>query len=157
MVTLAELLPLFLVASLVLLSLVIVLRRSSNGASDARNGHTAATIDRLSIAWQQMLRDAIEDRDAWRELALRRGEQLGRMGVTPASRTEVEVLTELAKDIERRFSAEELDTLAFDVGIRPDSLPGETLPERARQLVMALDRRNRLSTLVAEVKRQRPD
>jgi hypothetical protein len=64
---------------------------------------------------------------------------------------------ELAVRIVEQFSREELDNLAFDIGIRADSLPGESVETRARQLVNMARRLGKLEMLEGRVKALRPE
>lgn len=56
-----------------------------------------------------------------------------------------------------RLDREELRTLCFDLGVNYDDLGGEGLSGKARQLVLFLQKRNRLTTLVEWLRRERPD
>jgi hypothetical protein len=55
------------------------------------------------------------------------------------------------------FNRDELDNLAFDIGIRADSLPGESVETRARQLVNMAKRTGKLEALEGRVTALRPD
>jgi len=54
-----------------------------------------------------------------------------------------------------RFSAEELRTLCFDLGIDIENLPGDTKPAKAQQLVEYMERRGQLDRLVAAIRAAR--
>ncbi len=56
-----------------------------------------------------------------------------------------------------RFSADELQNLAYDIGIDYDNLAGDTKSARARNLIEYLHRRGQLDTLVGWVQKNRPD
>ena len=58
--------------------------------------------------------------------------------------------------IRAHFSLEELDELAFESGIHPDEIPGETLGERARELVLYADNHGLLPVLVGTCQIKRP-
>lgn len=85
-----------------------------------------------------------------------RGEQLERAGITPIVRSEAELMSSIAKDLREGFSKEEVDGLAFDIGIKPDDIAGDTLPERARSLVLAASRQRKLMRLVNRMNEERP-
>ncbi len=67
------------------------------------------------------------------------------------------ILTELRQILATRFGASELRTLCFDLGMDYDDLPDEGKAAKARELVIHLERRNRISELVRAGKRLRPD
>lgn len=54
-----------------------------------------------------------------------------------------------------RFSAEELRTLCFDLGINHEDLPGDTKPAKAQQLVEYVERRGQTDRLVAAIRSAR--
>ena len=54
-----------------------------------------------------------------------------------------------------RFSAEELRTLCFDLGVDYDDLPGDTKPAKAQQLVEYTERRGQTDRLVAAIRSAR--
>jgi hypothetical protein len=56
-----------------------------------------------------------------------------------------------------RFSPSDLKTLCFELGVADEKLPGETHPDKARELIRYLERRARLDDLPAAVSRLRPD
>ena len=62
----------------------------------------------------------------------------------------------LAKRIAAGFSAEELDSLVFELGISRESLPGETGEKRAQELVRYMDSRGRINDLRRAVDENRP-
>lgn len=62
----------------------------------------------------------------------------------------------LARRVAACFSIDEIDTLAFEMGL-VGKVTGETLENRAASLVMAALRRGRLSELVAIARRERPN
>ena len=55
------------------------------------------------------------------------------------------------------YDVEELRTLCFQLGIAYDDLPGTTKSGRARELLLFLQRRQRLPELVDRGKRERPE
>ena len=55
------------------------------------------------------------------------------------------------------FSRDGVDGLAFDVGIDPESLGGETKAARARELVTAARQQGKLERLVEVCREFRPD
>lgn len=56
------------------------------------------------------------------------------------------------------FSSDELNQLAFDLGLKDEKLWGDvaTIDERARKLTIAMVHRNRLSELIDKVRELRP-
>lgn len=58
--------------------------------------------------------------------------------------------------IESYFSIEEIDDLAFNMGINPERIAGETIGERARGLVIIADNKGRLPGLLNECRKERP-
>lgn len=149
----AEALPILLVVGLLLISVLLVLRKNGNGAT---NGQATRELSDVAKGWRDLYEEAIEDRDSWREVAMLRGEQLDRAGITPIVRSEAELMSGIAKDMREGFSKDEVDGLAFDIGIKPDDLKGDTLPERARSLVLAASRQRKLMRLVNRMNEERP-
>lgn len=74
----------------------------------------------------------------------------------PAERVTVEYRTRLRQLLSEHFDREELRTLCFDLGIDYDELRGEGATNKARELVAYLERRSRITELVAIGKRLRP-
>jgi len=141
-----ELFPLIAVLSLTAISLVVILRR---------NGHSTET-SQVAGAYQTLLDDLRRERDQYREAYELMSAQMRTMGIQPASLDAMETLSRLARDIERQFSIDEMDALAMDIGIKPEHISGDTTESKARNLVMAADRRRKLERLVREVTAQRP-
>jgi hypothetical protein len=67
--------------------------------------------------------------------------------------TAVQIQTILAS----RFDLEELKTLCFRLGVAFDSLRGEGLEGKSRELVAYWQRRQQLAQLVSAIRRYRPD
>ena len=65
-------------------------------------------------------------------------------------------LVKLHETLNRYFDVEELRTLCFALGIDFDTLKGEGKANKARELIMYLDRRGRVSELIQNGKRFRP-
>jgi WD40 repeat protein len=63
---------------------------------------------------------------------------------------------ELYQLIIGRFSLSELKTLYFNLGIDIDDLPGQTRPEKARELVKYMDNKNQLTYLKETILQTRP-
>lgn len=59
-------------------------------------------------------------------------------------------LTELRDQLIEAFNLSELKKLCFDLDIRHESLPGETIDDKARELVAYCCRHGRLPQLVAK-------
>jgi formylglycine-generating enzyme required for sulfatase activity len=64
---------------------------------------------------------------------------------------------QLKQLLSERFEEEELRTLSFNMDIDYDNLPGRGKAAKARELVVYLERRDRLSLLVETGKKLRPD
>jgi len=65
-------------------------------------------------------------------------------------------LVPLRKLLGQYFSLSELHTLAFDLGISHDDLPGGTRPQFAESLILHCYRQNRLEALLQLCRAQRP-
>lgn len=65
--------------------------------------------------------------------------------------------TELTQAIGTQFDIREINDLAFQLGIEPDELEGETRQDRARALVRYVKRRKRLGELIALCRSLRPE
>jgi len=63
----------------------------------------------------------------------------------------------LHRILKSRLNLGEFKTLCFDLGVNYDSLGGEGLSGKARQLVLFLQKREALSELVEWLRRERPD
>jgi regulation of enolase protein 1 (concanavalin A-like superfamily) len=70
--------------------------------------------------------------------------------------TKQKYLVELYHKLDKHFDQSELRGLAFQLNIDFDNLPGESKMDKARELVQYLERRNRISELVALCLEQRP-
>lgn len=66
-------------------------------------------------------------------------------------------LSKLHRILSTRFSLEEFRTFCFDLGVNFDTLPGEGLKGKARELVMYCERHKRIRELIETGKRQRSD
>jgi len=76
----------------------------------------------------------------------------------PAGGTpERKLLAGLRQILVSRLDEGELRTLCFDLGVDYDNLPGEGKANKARELVIYLERRNRIGALVETGKSLRPD
>jgi len=62
----------------------------------------------------------------------------------------------LISQIANHFSLEELDELAFESGINPEMIAGETISERARELVSYAERRGSLGDVIRTCQIKRP-
>lgn len=65
--------------------------------------------------------------------------------------------TTLRDALAARFSLSEIETLCFDLGIDDEDVPGTTKSEKARELVRYMERRGRLSDLIAAIRKARPN
>lgn len=80
-------------------------------------------------------------------------EQVGKVDMSK----DLSTLPRLRQLLAHHFDASELHTLCFDLGVDYDDLRGEGKSDKARELVAYLDRRGRLSELVALARRLRPN
>lgn len=62
----------------------------------------------------------------------------------------------LLENLVNCFSDGELNTLCFNIGIDYQDIPGANKNDRARELIMYVERRGDLQKLVSECQRQRP-
>jgi tetratricopeptide (TPR) repeat protein len=76
--------------------------------------------------------------------------------VEPLAAREQATLAQLRQNLIDYFGEGELRTLSFDLGIDYESLPGEGKADKARELVVTLQRHTRLAELIAITKRLRP-
>ncbi len=65
-------------------------------------------------------------------------------------------LSRLHRLIDARFDLEDLRTLAFELSVKFDSLPGEGSSTKARELILFMARHERLAELVAALRKARP-
>ena len=66
-------------------------------------------------------------------------------------------LPQLLKILDERFNEGELKTLCFRLAADYDNLPDEGKANKARELILYLENRNRISDLIKSGKEQRPD
>lgn len=110
----------------------------------------------MSSAWRaltQEQRHEIEIRDAHIALLMA---QLSRARIEPATHAQAESIYDTIKQISEEFSIDELDTLMLAINIKPDQIGGNTINERARELVLMTDRRGQLEQLVLAMREERP-
>lgn len=69
---------------------------------------------------------------------------------------ETQNLVELRKKISESFSKGEFKALCFDLGVPYQELPGETMSEKALELIAFMRRRGRLAELKTHCQRARP-
>jgi hypothetical protein len=74
----------------------------------------------------------------------------------PTSASDPIDLVHLHQLLAQTFSLEELRTLCFTLNVDFDDLPGEGKEAKARELVTYLERRGRITDLIAKVKHERP-
>jgi hypothetical protein len=82
---------------------------------------------------------------------------LSERAATTAMPMPVEARTRLRQILVTRFSDEELRTLCFDLGIDYETLPAFGKESLARELIAHLERRGRISELIAVASYARPD
>lgn len=63
---------------------------------------------------------------------------------------------DLAHLLVKSFSLEEIDLVAFDVGVDPDSIGGKTKQTRAMNLVRYCERAGLISQLILNAQEKRP-
>jgi hypothetical protein len=73
---------------------------------------------------------------------------------TPSPQPDMRLLRRILID---RCSESDLRNFCFELRIKYADLPGEGYADKARELLLELERRNRLSDLIAEIQRERPD
>jgi hypothetical protein len=71
--------------------------------------------------------------------------------------SEGEYLVELHRTLSTRFDEGELRTLCFGLGVEYQDLPGDGRSNKARELILYLDRRRRVPELLKLGKDLRPD
>jgi hypothetical protein len=59
--------------------------------------------------------------------------------------------------IVKHFDMQELMQLCFDIGVMWDLLPGDALDAKARELVLKMERENRIYKLIGECEKARPN
>jgi hypothetical protein len=64
---------------------------------------------------------------------------------------------QLRKLIDDRFSDSELRDLCFELGLDYDDVSGSNRKDKTRELIVSLERRNRLDELRETIQRLRPD
>ena len=72
------------------------------------------------------------------------------LALTPQRRAQLREL------LARSFDLEDLRTLAFDLGLNHEDISGDTVRARTRELIAFLEKRERLSELIAWARRERP-
>lgn len=82
-------------------------------------------------------------------------QQLSQARIEPATVAQAESVYNTIKFLSDEFSKDELDTLMLSIDIYPETIRGETIDARARELVLAADRRGRLEALVRAAKAAR--
>lgn len=73
------------------------------------------------------------------------------------SQSPAELRLVLMQILAERFNISELKTLCFNMQIDPESLGHAAKPDMARELILHLDRRNRLGELLPAIRKLRPD
>ncbi len=68
----------------------------------------------------------------------------------------LDAMVEMHELLDEHFAEDELRTLVFNLHYDYDNIPGETKSGKARELVLLMDRENRLKMLVSECRRKRP-
>ena len=62
----------------------------------------------------------------------------------------------LANLIENSFSMDDINSLCFAFKIKYENIPGNTIQSKSRELVIAMENRNRLDDLIDECEKERP-
>ena len=73
------------------------------------------------------------------------------MSLTPEQRAQLREL------LARVFDLDDLRTLVFDLGLNHEDISGDTVRARTRELIAFLEKRERLSELIAWARRERPN
>jgi hypothetical protein len=134
----AEALLALVIVALTSISVLLVVRKSGG------NG------------WKTLAEELMVQRNDAMQLARARGGQLDEVGIPAISSSEIRAMRELAAEIDRKFSLDEMTMLAMDIDIDPDQIPGATGQARALSLVRAADRRNKLQPLIHAIQIERP-
>lgn len=147
--TLSDLLGLVLTGLLIVISLGSIWRRNGNGliASDAQQ---------ISASWRMLTQEQRREIEILNTRILLLMDQLQQLCVEPATIAQAESIYDTIKTLGDEFSIDELDTLMLAINIKPDSIAGDTIEERARELVLAADRRGKLVALIHAMHRERP-
>ncbi len=66
------------------------------------------------------------------------------------------ILQELRDKMIKSFNESECRNLCFDVGVSYESLPGQTIEDKCRELVLYQKRRNKIDVLVKRCRELRP-
>ena len=165
--------PGYVALAISLITLVAAWYANWNKASRNAVRDNEARIDILEAQLREC-REQIDDetqryrdaRDEWtsRELVMLRQLAAGnnsdarvlRLG-DEDTRAKITTLGNIAADLHRFFSIDEIDAMAMDLGLNVDDIPGKTLTERARNVTSAMDRRNGLVALVKRMRELRPE
>lgn len=70
---------------------------------------------------------------------------------------DLEIAIQAQSVLANRFDLEELKTLCFRLGVNFDTLRGEGLDGKARELTAFFQRRQQIAQLVAAIRQYRPD
>lgn len=141
-----------------LMSLLSALRSSGKPSTEK-----LSEIDRIVGAWRALAeeRGRIAD-ECNKENDVKDGhiallmQQLSQARIEPVTVAQAESVYETIQYFADEFSIDELDTLMLSIGVYPESIRGETIDARARELVLAADRRGKLTALVTASKKERP-
>ena len=79
--------------------------------------------------------------------------QPAHVGSAPAR---TEALANLRQNLAEHFNKDELRTLCFDMGIKHENLPADTLDGMARELVACCERTGKIPELVAQCRKRHP-
>lgn len=127
-----------------------------------------ALITALGIALTALavylVRHLIDERDEWRRIA--KGYQVatepmlrileGDAPPPPSAGIARRVyLRSLRHMLETGLSMSDMDSLIFDMGLKPDDIAGDTISARARELIIYTDRRRIVGELVQVLKETR--
>lgn len=90
-------------------------------------------------------------------VAIRDMNSIFQQDISQKKAEETTQLTELHQLLTQYFNEEELQTLAFQLGVRYDSLLTEGKTNKARELVLYMERRNRIPELLDQCREARPN
>lgn len=170
-----------LIVAIVAIAMTAVIGYSVHGAlQERRRRHTPDALLKISRAYSELaervtqlehdrardhetimqLRVQVEEWAAYgRLLAAKLREFTDDVPPAPKSTAVVNLTNEhqtVAQAIAMLFSLDEIDDLAFRMGISPGQISGDTTTKRARELVDYMRRHNRLDELVGLARQLRP-
>lgn len=111
-------------------------------------GHTLDETQRLRLG-----RKALE---LEKQLRLLEEKLVGKTAVSPSHLSPPPSIVSLIDQIAETFNLSELTDLCLRLSLEMENLAGQTRAEKARELVLTIQRQQRQSELIAELQRLRP-